>query len=77
MDKERYQELTTSEEASLTIEEVEEGWQFCEDWDFMLIHKDQPEFESCTCEWDHKGKTVTAKEYYKIIEEKKKNGNQV
>jgi hypothetical protein len=34
---------------TLTKEEAEEGWHFCWDWDGLLIHKDDPEAECCTC----------------------------
>ena len=49
MDKKRYKYLNTSYLAMLTSQEIEEGWHFCWDWDGLLIHKDDPEAESCTC----------------------------
>jgi hypothetical protein len=32
----------------LTPEERRE-WHFCWDWDGLLIHRDDPEFECCVC----------------------------
>jgi hypothetical protein len=33
----------------LTSEEMKQGWHYCPDWDFLLIHPDNAEGESCTC----------------------------
>lgn len=30
-------------------EEEQKYYHFCWDWDGLLIHKDDPEFKSCTC----------------------------
>lgn len=49
MNKDRKRELETNPDASLTKEELEEGWHFCWDWDFMLIHDSWKEAEACTC----------------------------
>lgn len=50
MTKERYQALMAPDsELSLTDEEVKEGYHFCWDWDGLLIHKDDPEAECCSC----------------------------
>ena len=35
--------------AKLTAAEVKEGWHFCPDWDFLLIHPDTQEAECCNC----------------------------
>lgn len=48
MDVERYIELEHGD-ATLTPEELADGWYFCSCWDGMLIHGDWPESESCTC----------------------------
>jgi hypothetical protein len=50
MTRERYGYLTRTLEARLTPEEVAAGWHFCLDWDSMLIHKNWPEAECCTCQ---------------------------
>jgi hypothetical protein len=34
----------------LTEEEMEFGWHFCSDWDFLLISPDMKEHEFCNCE---------------------------
>ncbi len=45
----RYILFSTNPDEKLTKEELEDGWHFCPDWDDMLIHKEWPEIESCTC----------------------------
>lgn len=37
----------------LTDIEVADGWHFCPDWDFMLIHPLDKEAECCTCKYNH------------------------
>jgi hypothetical protein len=49
MNADRWLELETNPDAKLTKEEVAEGWHFCPDWDFMLIHQHQPEYDACLC----------------------------
>lgn len=49
MSETRYHELMDGSEGLLTVEEVNAGWHFCADWDFLLIHEDNPEAESCSC----------------------------
>lgn len=49
MDIERYKYLVTSKEGVITLDELQHGWHFCFDWDGMLIHPNDPEFEYCTC----------------------------
>lgn len=48
MDNKRYKELMDSNVALLTAEEGR-IWHFCWDWDGLLVEKDSPEFECCTC----------------------------
>lgn len=50
MTEKRYFELQDDPEGLLTVEEVNAGWHFCPDWDFLLIHDTDPEAESCACE---------------------------
>lgn len=47
MNIDRYRELETT--GQLTETEIAEGWHFCPEWDYMLIHPDFPEAEVCTC----------------------------
>ena len=49
MTKERYTELVKNCNEKLTAEEIKNGWHFCWDWDFMLIHKSFPEYAYCRC----------------------------
>ncbi len=50
MEKERYKELSEDKYAYLTSSEVDQGWHFCRDWDFMLVGPEmKPELETCTC----------------------------
>jgi hypothetical protein len=48
MTRARFHLLMTDPKASMTGAERLE-WHFCIDWDCLLIHKNGPEFESCTC----------------------------
>lgn len=50
MSKERYTELMNNTTLSLTAGEYENGWHFCNDWDDLLIHRNWPEAECCTCQ---------------------------
>ena len=34
----------------LTTEEVQAGYHFCPDWDYMVIGPEDTEFEYCNCE---------------------------
>lgn len=47
MTEERYRTLEYGESV-LTYEELNEGWHFCPDWDFLLIQDGQS--EPCCCE---------------------------
>jgi hypothetical protein len=49
MNLERQKFLSTHAEAYLTDAERDEGWHFCYDWDGMLIHTSDVEFEACQC----------------------------
>lgn len=49
MSNERYQELMDNPNLWLTAEEIEAGWHFCCEWDYLLIHPSHPEAECCTC----------------------------
>lgn len=56
MTQQRYRQLNDATnrdgevESSLTEEEYKAGWHFCwSEWDGLLIHKDDPEMEACSC----------------------------
>lgn len=49
MTHERWVELMENDTIRLTPEEIEEGWHFCWDWDGLLIHPGDDEFELCHC----------------------------
>lgn len=71
MTKERWQELMKPFEEGdgvmLTSEEIDAGWHWCEEWDGLLIHVDDDEFDCCSCSWMQKFKTP---ERMKIIKER-------
>lgn len=50
MTRERYRQLMGDQSLKLTPEELAEGWHFCPDWDFLLIHESDGEAEGCTCD---------------------------
>jgi hypothetical protein len=52
MGRDRYNELMLDQSAKLTQEEIDDGWHFCTEWDFLLIHKSWMEFECCDCYGD-------------------------
>ena len=54
MTSQRYRELSSSDKHDLTPEEVADGWHFCSEWDFMLIHKSDPEYQACLCNKEKK-----------------------
>ena len=69
MERERYIRIQNGTE-DLTPEEVEDGWHFCPDWDDMLIHPDDDEFQCCPCSWMDKFRTPERKAAYeKRLEE--------
>ena len=49
MSEKRYIELMGNKDIILTLDEVEDGWHFCKEWDFLLIHPLDPEYEVCIC----------------------------
>lgn len=50
MNIKRYLEIEKCHHASfLTRAELDEGWHFCPDWDWMLVGPEMQEFECCTC----------------------------
>lgn len=48
MTPERYNELNRTG-AAPTREEVNAGWHYCTEWDFLLIGPDMKESLVCTC----------------------------
>jgi hypothetical protein len=71
MTKERWLELmqpyAENDGINLTAEEVEAGWHWCDEWDGLLIHVDDVEFEACRCSWMDKFRTP---ERIKMIKER-------
>jgi len=45
--KERYHELMSNADLQLTKEELKAGWRFCNDYDGLLVNKDQPPCNEC------------------------------
>jgi hypothetical protein len=41
----------------LTAEELNNGWHWCDEWDGLLIHVDDREFEHCKCDFMKKFRT--------------------
>ena len=50
MSEKRYVELSACMSKELTEAEKAEGWHFCKEWDFMLIHNTWPEMMACHCD---------------------------
>ena len=49
MNQTRYDYLFDNIEAELTQEELDQGWHFCTEWDFLLIGPEMKEMECCNC----------------------------
>jgi hypothetical protein len=71
MTKERWLELmqpyAENDGINLTADEIEAGWHWCEEWDGLLIHVDDVEFDACGCSWMEKFRTP---ERMKMIKER-------
>ena len=39
------------ESVMLTAQELADGWHWCDEWDGLLIHVDDREFEHCKCDF--------------------------
>jgi hypothetical protein len=69
MTRERWMELMKpfegNEDMMLTAEELAEGWHWCEEWDGLLIHVDDDEFDCCSCSWMEKFRTPERMEMFK------------
>lgn len=48
MTRERLIELEFKN-AKLTEQEIQNGWHFCPDWDYMVIGPESPEIKCCLC----------------------------
>lgn len=61
MTKERWNYLmrpfTGDEYITLTAEELNAGWHWCEEWDGLLINVDHDEFVLCQCDFMAKFRT--------------------
>jgi hypothetical protein len=53
MTDERYNYLERTLKSFLTMDEINEGWHWCNDYDYMLVGPDMPEWENCTCLMNH------------------------
>jgi len=62
--EDRYNALM-DEKADLTREEWEDGWHFCAEWDYLLIHPSHPEANCCSC--------IEPEVLARYAEERKKN----
>ena len=45
------------ESVMLTAQELADGWHWCDEWDGLLIHSDDREFEHCECDFMKKFRT--------------------
>ena len=45
------------ESVMLTAQELADGWHWCDEWDGLLIHTDDREFEHCKCDFMKKFRT--------------------
>lgn len=52
MNLERRIFLETNIEECLTQEELDQGYHFCPDWDFLLVGPEDEDAQACTCKWD-------------------------
>ena len=59
--------------AHLSEDEMKQGWHFCGDWDYLLVHPDSPEFRHCRCVHMNKFRT---EERTKAQEERRKKINE-
>jgi hypothetical protein len=69
MTKERWLELmqpfAENDGINLTQEEIEAGYHWCEEWDGLLIHVDDDEFDCCGCSWMEKFRTPERMEMFR------------
>jgi len=49
MSEVRLNQLERDKNATLTGEELQQGYHFCPDWDFILIGPNSPEKDGCCC----------------------------
>ncbi|AEC53233.1 hypothetical protein SCRM01_287 [Synechococcus phage S-CRM01] len=52
MNEERREFLDYNIKENLTQEEIDKGYHFCPDWDFLLVGPEFIEAQGCTCMWD-------------------------
>ena len=45
------------ESVMLTAQELADGWHWCDEWDGLLIHSDDREFDHCKCDFMKKFRT--------------------
>jgi hypothetical protein len=51
------QPFNGDESVMLTAQELADGWHWCDEWDGLLIHVDDREFEHCKCGFMEKFRT--------------------
>lgn len=59
--------------AHLSEDEMKQGWHFCDDWDYLLIHVNDVEFNHCNCKHMESFRTEERK---KAQEERKAKCNE-
>ena len=64
MNRQRYLDLVRHEACLLTEAEIEEGWHFCEEFDFMLIGPGMQELRCCDCPCAAEAKKEVVKEVW-------------
>jgi len=52
------QPFNGDESVMLTAQELADGWHWCDEWDGLLIHVDDREFEHCKCDFMKKFRTA-------------------
>jgi hypothetical protein len=64
MNRQRYLDLERHEARLLTESEMEEGWHFCESFDFVLIGPGMQELRCCDCSCAAEAKKEVVKEIW-------------
>ena len=66
------------ESVMLTAQELDDGWHWCDEWDGLLIHADDREFDHCKCDFMKKFRTSERMEKMKqqqALDDKADNDN--
>jgi hypothetical protein len=73
MNRQRYLDLERHEACLLTDSEIEEGWHFCEEWEFKLIGPGMQELRCCDCPCAAEAKKEVIKEVWNQKLERRMN----